>query len=75
MKIAICTFDICPAYMAGRPGEHPEIEVSEELWREYVGAFDRFQELLAEIKRLVYAQAVDARYGNNLDLLFPVKRT
>jgi hypothetical protein len=57
VKIAIYTFDICPAYREGKRGEYPEIEVPEELWREYVEALDRFQKLLVEIQQLVYAQA------------------
>jgi hypothetical protein len=59
MKIAIYAFDICPVFREGRHAgsEYPEIEVSERLWREYVGTLDRFQELLGEIEQLVYAQA------------------
>jgi cell fate (sporulation/competence/biofilm development) regulator YlbF (YheA/YmcA/DUF963 family) len=61
MKIAIYTFDICPVYRQGTRGEHREIEVSEQLWGEYIEELDRLQVLLTEIERLVYEQAVDRR--------------
>jgi hypothetical protein len=73
MKTAIYTFDICPVYREGRRGEYPEIEVSEELWREYVAALDRFEELLGEIERLVYVQAADRRDEIGGRLIYPVK--
>jgi hypothetical protein len=72
MKISIYPFDICPVYGEGRRGEYPEIEVSEQLWREYVETLDRFQELLGEIERLVNAQAAGGRDENG-GLIYPVK--
>jgi hypothetical protein len=65
MRVAIYAFDLCPVYREGRRGRHREIEVSEELWREYVEALDRFQVLLTEIEQLVYAQAVARREDLN----------
>jgi hypothetical protein len=73
MRIAIYAFDICPVYREGRQegSEYPEIEAPEELWREYVAALDRFQQMLVEIEQLVYTQTANRRDQRHANLPCP----